>query len=438
MNFLVLSFRPIKQRNFYQESGERVSSMILHQPARMGKVVLLTAMRGSLTLDLAALSSQGGFFAQFFRENGRRRMIELSNVCKTYESAAGGVAALSGVSLSVADGEIYGVIGYSGAGKSTLVRCVNFLETPDEGRITISGFGAVEARGGELFFTPEGESRGRRMDEGHLRRLRRGIGMIFQHFNLLDRSTVFENVAYPLRYSGMKKAEIERRVMELLDLVELRDKAGDYPSQLSGGQKQRVAIARALANEPKILLSDEATSALDPDVTESILNLLKNLNKKLGLTIILITHEMTVIKSICQRVAVMERGRIVEEGSVYDIFSSPAEVITRRFVAATSGLSNLGRLISSRSPLVQTGPGCVLVNLTFTRESVGEALISEASRRFNVNLNIVLANVDLLQDSPLGFTVVRAQGSPQDIEAALKYLSDQSVRVEVIGNGRNS
>lgn len=362
-------------------------------------------------------------------------MIELEGICKAYD-APGGVKihALSDVGLTIHDGEIYGVIGYSGAGKSTLVRCVNLLERPDIGRVTISGFGTIVAREGKLFYTPEDGSE-RPVTEDDLRRLRRGIGMIFQHFNLLDRSTVFENVAYPLKFTGMKKPEIEERVMELLELVELAEKADSYPSQLSGGQKQRVAIARALANDPQILLSDEATSALDPDVTESILKLLKDLNKKLGVTIILITHEMSVIKSVCQRVAVMEGGRVVEEGPVYDIFSAPREVVTRRFVAATSGLSNLGKLIASGSPLVRTSPENVLVTLTFSRESVGEALISEAARRFNVNLNIVLANVDLLLDSVLGYTVVRVQGAPEDIEKALEYLKGQSVRVEAIENG---
>ena len=364
-------------------------------------------------------------------------MIRLEGISKSYPAPDGGtINALSGVSLDIGRGEIYGVIGYSGAGKSTLVRCVNFLERPDSGTITIDGFGTVRAGGGKLFLTPEGGAE-KPMDEASLRRLRRGIGMIFQHFNLLDRSTVFENVAYPLRYSGRSKAEIESRVLELLELVELRDKVDAYPSQLSGGQKQRVAIARALANDPKILLSDEATSALDPEVTESILALLKSLNKKLGLTIILITHEMTVIKSICTHVAVMEKGRVVEEGSVYGIFSSPQKAITRRFVAATSGLGNLGRLLATDSPIIRTDGGGRLVNLTFTRESVQEAVISETSRKFGIDLSIVLANIDLLQDSPLGFTVVMANGKDEDIDAALEYMRSRSVRVEVIDNGRN-
>jgi D-methionine transport system ATP-binding protein len=362
-------------------------------------------------------------------------MIRLSNISKIYRSPGGGeVKALSDVSLTVQDGEIYGVIGYSGAGKSTLVRCINFLEIPDSGTVEVSGFGVINAQNGRLFFTPGGDVKARPLDENDLRRLRRRVGMIFQHFNLLDRSTVFQNIAYPLKYSGMSSADIEKRVFELLDLVELADKADFYPSELSGGQKQRVAIARALANNPKILLSDEATSALDPDVTESILELLKNLNRRLGLTVILITHEMAVIKSVCSRVAVMEKGHVVEEGGVYDLFSRPREPITQRFVAASSGLSGLKRLVERNSPLVETDAGSRLVTLHFSRESVGQALISETSRQFDVDLNIVLANVDVLQESSLGYTVVRAQGARENIEKALEFLSSHNVRVEEAQN----
>ena len=257
-------------------------------------------------------------------------MIELCGIRKSYRSPGGGtVKALDGVSLNIGKGDIYGVIGYSGAGKSTLVRCVNFLETPDEGRVTVEGFGAFESRSGTLYFTPEGESRERPAAEADLRNLRRGVGMIFQHFNLLDRSTVFENVAYPLRHTGRSEAQIEARVLELLELVELADKADNYPSQLSGGQKQRVAIARALANDPKILLSDEATSALDPDVTESILSLLKSLNKRLGLTIIMITHDLGVVAQLCDEIIVMYAGSICEQGNADEIFYNPSHEYTK-------------------------------------------------------------------------------------------------------------
>ena len=211
-------------------------------------------------------------------------MIELSHISKTYVAPDKNVIALEDVNIRVEAGQVYGIVGYSGAGKSTLVRCINFLERPDAGSIRIDGFGTIEVRDGNAFYAPESGGQAVRLTENHLKTLRRDLGMIFQHFNLLDRNTVFDNIAYPLKYTGRSKEEIRARVLELLELVDLRDKVNAYPSELSGGQKQRVAIARALANNPKILLSDEATSALDPDATESILKLLKDLNRKLNLT----------------------------------------------------------------------------------------------------------------------------------------------------------
>ena len=264
-------------------------------------------------------------------------MIELSHISKTYVAPDKKVIALEDVNIRVEAGQVYGIVGYSGAGKSTLVRCINFLERPDAGSIRIDGFGSIEVRGGNAFYTPESGGQSVRLTEKHLKALRRDLGMIFQHFNLLDRDTVFDNIAYPLKYTGRSKEEIRSRVLELLELVDLSDKVNAYPSELSGGQKQRVAIARALANNPKILLSDEATSALDPDATESILKLLKDLNRKLNLTIVLITHEMAVVKSICDRVAVMENGHVVEEGDVYEVFSNPQQAITKKFVNTYAG-----------------------------------------------------------------------------------------------------
>ncbi len=359
-------------------------------------------------------------------------VITIRGLKKTFRAEKQFVHAVNGVDLDIGQGEISGVVGYSGAGKSTLVRCINFLEIPDEGSIAIDGFGTFTARNGQLYHTDEGGKETPASDK-QLRNLRRSIGMIFQHFNLLDRSTVFENIAYPLRYTGKSKAEIEAKVKELLELVDLSDKINSYPSELSGGQKQRVAIARALANDPKILLSDEATSALDPDVTESILKLLKELNRKLGLTIILITHEMAVVRSICDKVAVMEHGEVVEEGNVYDIFANPQAGSTKRFVNASFGLSNLDKL--TETGVVSVGPTGKLVRLTFSRDSVGEALISQVSRKFNINLNIVLANVEVLQDAPLGALIVLADGSPDDVKAALEFIEQCNVRVEVILDG---
>lgn len=345
-------------------------------------------------------------------------MINIEHLDKTYHLKNADVHAVDDVSLHIESGQIYGVIGYSGAGKSTLVRCLNFLEIPDSGSIEIEGFGKVNAKQGSLDISQK-----------KLRELRRSIGMIFQHFNLLDRSTVFDNVAYPLKYTGLSKKEIETRVDELLDLVDLADKKYVYPSQLSGGQKQRVAIARALSNNPKVLLSDEATSALDPDATESILKLLKDLNKRLGITIILITHEMSVIKSIANRVAVMENGKVVEEGDVYDIFANPKEEITKRFINSSSSLSNITKLIENKTIIPRDSK---LVKLTFTRDSVGSATISKISREYNVDVNIMLANVDVVNADALGGIIASIEGNKEDIQDAINYLHASNVKVEVI------
>ena len=345
--------------------------------------------------------------------------ITLNSVSKTYHLKNNDVSALKNVSLTIEDGSIYGVIGYSGAGKSTLVRCINLLEVPDAGSITVNE-------------TPitwhDKDGTFRRKTNHEMKRVRRGIGMIFQHFNLLDRSTVFDNIAYPLKYTGLKKADIESRVTELLELVDLSDKRNVYPSQLSGGQKQRVAIARALANNPKVLLSDEATSALDPEATASILNLLKTLNEKLGITIILITHEMSVIKSICQKVAVMENGTVVEEGDVYSIFAEPKQDITKKFIASQSSLAKITTLANDIR-VFNPQEGGKLIKLTFLKNSVGESLISLVSQKFNVRLNIVLANVDMIQDAPLGEIIVVIKGEEKNIDEAIGYFVEQKVRV---------
>ena len=357
-------------------------------------------------------------------------MIEINHLNKTFTEKGSKVEAVRDVSLHIAKGQIYGIIGNSGAGKSTLVRCLNLLEIADSGDLRI-GDQQLTFKNGRACQAGSGTP----LSEKDQSRLRRSIGMIFQHFNLLDRSTVFENIAYPLRYTGMSRKEISERVDELLALVNLQDKRGAYPAQLSGGQKQRVAIARALANRPQILLSDEATSALDPDATESILNLLLNLNERLGLTIVLITHEMAVIKSIAERVAVMENGCVVEEGEVYDVFARPREEIPRRFVASASALSRINKLIAEDSPMVRTKPGELLVKLTFTRESVGEAAISAISQKFGIAVNIVLASVEELRGVALGGLIAIFHGEAGQIQAALDYLIKDKVEVEVLRRG---
>lgn len=357
-------------------------------------------------------------------------MIQVEHLSKTFQSTKLTVNACTDLNFEVEKGQIYGVIGYSGAGKSTLIRCLNLLETPDEGTIDIEDFGTIVARKGILYLkTEKGE---KQLQNKDLRRLRSRIGMIFQHFNLLDRNTVLDNVAFSLKRSGMSKEDIQKRVKELLKLVDLEDKAYSYPSELSGGQKQRVAIARALANNPSILLSDEATSALDPDATESILHLLEDLNQKLGLTIVLITHEMAVIKTICDKVAVMEKGEIVEEGYVYDVFSSPKERITKNFAAASLGLSGLDEILEKEPELQKEAKLKHIVKLTFAKDSVGSALISQMSRDFNLDINILLANVEILQGSPLGNMIVVFEGDGHKIEECYEFLRERKVRLEVI------
>ena len=356
-------------------------------------------------------------------------MIEVNHLNKTFHLKSGDVNALRDVSLKIADGSIYGVIGYSGAGKSTLVRCLNLLETPDSGTMTVGDSGEITLKDGKPYL------QGKLMSAKQQNSMRRGIGMIFQHFNLLDRSTVFDNIAYPLKYTGRSKQQIEDRVKELLALVGLSDKIDVYPSQLSGGQKQRVAIARALAADPKILLSDEATSALDPDATEAILTLLKELNRKLGITIVIITHEMAVIKSIADRVAVMENGQVVEEGSVYDIFAAPQAPITRKFISSASPLGKIDKLLASGSDLVKVQPGELLVKLTFQKDCVSEHVLTTAARLYGFDLNVVLANVEYLDGNPLGGMIGILSGDRKNIENGIKFLTQNHVTTEVLRHG---
>lgn len=347
--------------------------------------------------------------------------IEIRNLNKTFNSKTSTVEALKDVSLHIDDGQIYGVIGYSGAGKSTLVRCINLLECPDSGEIEVNGVKLTTMENGQF----------RRIDDKRLNEARRGIGMIFQLFNLLDRSTVYDNVAYSLKYSGKSKKEIDDRVKELLKLVDLEDKIDAYPSQLSGGQKQRVAIARALANNPKVLLSDEATSALDPEATEAILTLLKKLNSELGLTIVLITHEMSVIKSICDKVAVMEDGEVKEEGDVYDIFAHPTQPITKKFIGSVSSLSKIDKMLEDESLLKLVGDG-LLAKLSFEDSCTAEAVISDVSKKYDVKLNIILANVEAIGTRVLGEMVVIISGEKSEIEKATAYLKSLGVGIEVL------
>ena len=347
-------------------------------------------------------------------------MIELKNVTKNFSAGNNTVHAVKDVSLVIDKGEIFGIIGFSGAGKSTLVRCINLLERPDTGNVIVDGndLTALKAR--------------------DLRMARKKIGMIFQHFNLMPSRTVAGNVEYSLFGGRLSKEAKRKKVRELLSLVDIADKENAYPSQLSGGQKQRVAIARALANDPKVLLCDEATSALDPQTTASILELLQDLNKKLGITIVVITHEMAVVKQICDRVAVMENGNVVEEGEVFSIFANPKDQITKDFIKTTSNLQKIEGLIASGSDVAKLKPGEVILRLSYKKANTSEALISEISRKFNINLNIIYADVEIVKDAPIGGTVAIVSGKREDIDAAINYLHDKEVGVEVIKDERIS
>ena len=343
-------------------------------------------------------------------------MIALQHVSKVFAGSdkTKQVHAVDDVSLTIQDGDIFGIIGFSGAGKSTLVRCINLLERPTSG--------SVEVDGQELT----------RMSAKELRQARKKIGMIFQHFNLMPSRTIFGNVAYPLRGSGLSKQETADKVQRLLELVGIGDKADAYPKQLSGGQKQRVAIARALANDPKILLCDEATSALDPQTTKAILSLLHHLNQTLGITIVVITHEMAVVKEICNRVAVMDHGKVVEEGTVFSVFATPKEPITRDFIKTTSNLQKIEELIADDSPVVALKPGERIVRLSYVERNPSEPLISLITQKFGITLNIIFADVEIVQNAPIGGTVAIFSGDSGQIDAALTYLKEKNVGVEVI------
>lgn len=347
-------------------------------------------------------------------------MIGLTHISKNFASGGRTVHAVQDVSLSIGKGEIFGIIGFSGAGKSTLVRCINLLERPTSGSVTVDGkeMTALSAR--------------------ELRQARKKIGMIFQHFNLMPSRTVFGNVAYPLRGSGLSGEQIADKVHRLLELVGIGDKTEAYPKQLSGGQKQRVAIARALANDPNVLLCDEATSALDPQTTKAILRLLKDLNEKLGITVVIITHEMAVVKEICDRVAVMEHGRVVEQGEVFNVFADPRQEITRSFIHTTSNLRKIEELIEEDSPVVQLKPGELIVRLSYIQRNVSEPLISTVSRKFDITLNIIFSDIAIVQNAPIGGTVAIISGERAQITQAMQYLSEKNVGVEVIRDARIS
>lgn len=331
-------------------------------------------------------------------------MIEIKGLQKEFMTKNQTVSAVKDVSLHVEKGDIFGIIGLSGAGKSTLLRSINRLEEPTSGEIYIDGEEIISA------------------SESELRDMRKKMGMIFQHFHLLNMKTVEENIAFPLEISNISNKE--ERITELLQLVDLEDKRHSYPAQLSGGQKQRVGIARALANNPSVLLCDEATSALDPKTTQSILALLKKINRELGVTMVVITHEMEVIKQVCNKVAVMDQGNVIEQGTLIDIFAKPQHPITTEFVSSVS--HDLPEF------LLNANPSNVLTRISYQSEKVGKPLLSTVIRKFNIDANILLGSIDSLDDNLIGNLVVEFSGEPDQIKEAIAYLEEKDVKCERI------
>ncbi|MGO4888896.1 methionine ABC transporter ATP-binding protein [Anaerobacillus sp. MEB173] len=338
-------------------------------------------------------------------------MISLEGIRKIFSTKDGQVTAVDNVDLTIDKGEIFGIIGYSGAGKSTLIRMLNMLEKPTQGTITVAGKTLSSLSGKEL------------------RMARQEISMIFQHFNLLWSRTVRENIAFPLEIAGVKKEEQKKRVDELIKLVGLEGRGESYPSQLSGGQKQRVGIARALANNPKVLLCDEATSALDPKTTDSILELLVDINQKLGLTIVLITHEMHVIRKICHRVAVMENGKIVEQGPVLHVFRKPQENMTKEFLKQ---VTEPEETIETIEHLLAEDPTGKVIQLTFVGDEAEKPVITQLIRNFDLEINILQGKISKTQDGSYGTLFVRINGDESEIERGIAFIRNQQVEVEVI------
>lgn len=334
-------------------------------------------------------------------------MIEIIDITKSFDDGNQKIEAVKRVNLKINRGEIFGIIGLSGAGKSTLLRCINRLEEPTEGSIIIENVDLTK------------------VNQSELRKERKEIGMIFQHFNLLLQKTVYENIAFPLRLENMNKKEIDDRVNQLLEYVELVDKKNSFPAQLSGGQKQRVAIARAIANNPKILLSDEGTSALDPKTTKSILELLNKIRKELGITIILITHQMEVVKQICDRVAIMENGEVIEENTVENLFRDPKTKTAQAFI--NSMQTNIEEEIINPNDFKGT-----IIRLTFLEKSATQPIVAKMIRNFDIDVNILAGNINKLNMSSVGYLILELTGESFEIDKAILFLKNEDIHVEVI------
>ncbi|SDR93059.1 D-methionine transport system ATP-binding protein [Paenibacillaceae bacterium GAS479] len=335
-------------------------------------------------------------------------MIKLINLHKQYKTSKGTVTGVDHVNLHIAKGEIFGIVGYSGAGKSSVLRCINLLEKPTSGKVLVNGVDLTA------------------LGKNGLRLARQKIGMIFQHFYLIGSKTVFENVAFALEAADTPQSAIQSKVTELLKLVGLADKRDSYPAQLSGGQKQRVGIARALANNPQVLLCDEATSALDPTTTQSILSLLREINRKLGLTIVLITHEMEVVKELCHRVAIMQDGKVIEDGSVYEIFANPVQPLTKEFINS---------VLEFKLPMKlwdKLNPSSKVLKILFRDDAAEQAIISDLLKKSGIQANILHGKIDYIGEKPLGTFIMEVTGTNEEVDSAIRYLIDRSCIVEVI------
>ena len=343
-------------------------------------------------------------------------MIKINSITKNYQTKEKNVLAVNDVNLTIEKGEIYGIIGYSGAGKSTLIRLLNNLETPTTGEVIINDKNVSQLKGREL------------------RDFRKKIGMIFQHFNLLWSRTVIDNIMLPLELSKVPKSERVEKAQELIELVGLKGRENAYPSELSGGQKQRVGIARALANEPEILLCDEATSALDPQTTNEVLDLLLDINQKLGLTIVLITHEMNVIRKICHKVAVMEHGKVIESGEVLSLFKNPQHEVTERFVRQDT-LIDREENEEAIDYLLEAYPDGVIVRLLFEGEKANEAIISRAIRKLPIDVNVLQANIKNSNQLSFGNMLIQVTGDKQALADCLAFFEENGVGIEVMQHG---
>lgn len=341
-------------------------------------------------------------------------MIELKQIHVTFDHEGRTIKAVEDVSLKIEAGEIYGIVGYSGAGKSTLVRTINLLQRPSQGQVIVNQQSLLD------------------LSSCQLRQARKKIGMIFQHFNLMESRTITDNVAFPLKGSKLTNKQKAEKVASLLALVGLEDKMAAYPSQLSGGQKQRVAIARALANDPDILLCDEATSALDPKTTQSILDLLRELNQTLGLTIVMITHEMAVVKDLCHRVAVMEQGRILEEGSIVDIFTQPKNQLTKEFIDTATHFDREIKVVLDKMRDVSGKGPLKLARLTYQGQDTTQPIIAQLVADYQVVISILYGNVEVLQGVPVGNLLVSIEASEENLQRALDSLEGRQVAIELI------